>query len=417
MDLSFVQKLSQSPTFDFITCLLILSNAIAMGMQADYMARHWSRTVPVALEVAEILFCALFILELSVRICASEPSFFRSPGFWDVLDCIVVGLQIQDCVSWAVWGRRGELSCINILRLVRFLRIVHKARIAGVWQNVAGLRMLLVSIGDSLQSLGWVVFIITLQTFVFGVFLTQYVTDHKLLLGRDRMEEQWELEEIYGTLDRSMLALYEILSDGIHWSEIMDPLTQHCSPWLAIAFVVYVAFTVVASMNVVLGVFVGSALNAAEDERQDILLQQMGQLFLDLDQDGSGSISEEEFMHHMSSPQMVRFLKGIDLSPDDAKQLFAILDTDASGELEADELVSGCLRLHGAAKALDLAAFMTEYGQATTRTEKALESLSDGICDIMGQLGGIRDTANGFAATGSALGQESAPVSSFVSAV
>merc|ERR1711976_945854 len=108
-------------------------------------------------------------------------------------------------------------------------------------------------------------------------------------------------------------------------------------------------------MNVVTGVFVDSALKAAEAESRDILLQQMSQLFLDLDEDGSGEISEEEFVGQMQNPQMLTFLRGIDLQIEDAEILFNILDVDGSGEIDAGELVSGCLRLQGNAKAVDLA--------------------------------------------------------------
>merc|ERR1712154_512275 len=87
----------------------------------------------------------------------------------------------------------------------------------------------------------------------------------------------------------------------------------------------------------------------------------MSQLFLDLDTDGSGSITREEFMSNMQLSQMKRFLKAIDLDPQDSGALFNILDRDGSDEIDSEELVSGCLRLHGTAKALDLAVFMHDY--------------------------------------------------------
>jgi len=361
------------PEFEYFNCLVILVNALSIGLQADYKARHWCQDVPAAYHYTDIAFCCYFILEMCLRCwVVGCMIFFCGCGWqWNLFDVVVVTSACVDEIH-QVYNSHQDSSAVRLLRFARFLRVIRVVRFARALQFVAGLRMLIVSIQDSMQSLGWVLFVLLLQTFVFGVYLTQYVTDHKMEVGREDMKDQWELEKYYGSLDNSMLSLFEVLSDGIHWHEIMDPLTLHCTRWLVLAFVLYVAFAVVASMNVVMGVFVGSALAAAEDERKDILAQQMCQLFFDLDEDGSGEIDKEEFVRQMTSPKMQRFLKGIDLDPQDARQLFDILDMDSSGEIDATELVSGCLRLHGPAKALDLAALTHTVLQHAKRTEQML---------------------------------------------
>merc|ERR1712087_135832 len=88
---------------------------------------------------------------------------------------------------------------------------------------------------------------------------------------------------------------------------------------------------------------------------------------MDLDDDGSGTVTWDEFAHHLGNPQMVEYLKAIDLDPHEAQKLFMLLDADESGGIDAEELVSGCLRLHGNAKALELAAFMHEFNEFTRR--------------------------------------------------
>merc|ERR1712151_1259413 len=105
----------------------------------------------------------------------------------------------------------------------------------------------------------------------------------------------------------------------------------------------------------------------AELDRKQTLMQQMCQMFVDLDDDGSGTVTWAEFEQHLENPQMVEYLKVIDLDPHEAKKLFSMLDLDGSGEIDGEELVSGCLRLHGSAKALELAAFMHEFGEFNRR--------------------------------------------------
>merc|ERR1712045_383287 len=95
-----------------------------------------------------------------------------------------------------------------------------------------------------------------IMTFAFGVCLTQIVTEHKVAVGHHEMEKTPQLEELYGSLDRSMLYLYEAVSDGIHWNELLEPLDKHCSPWLALAFVGYMSFVFFSLMNIVTAFFV-----------------------------------------------------------------------------------------------------------------------------------------------------------------
>merc|ERR1711920_684283 len=99
-------------------------------------------------------------------------------------------------------------------------------------------------------------------------------------------------------------------------------IAEHISPWMLVFFCCYVAFSLLTVMNVVTGVFVDSALTAADEERKEILSETMVQVFLDLDLDGSGDVSEEEFLTQMETEEMKRFLRDIDLSPNDASALF-----------------------------------------------------------------------------------------------
>merc|ERR1712194_965686 len=127
------------------------------------------------------------------------------------------------------------------------------------------------------------------------------------------------LEQYYGTLDRTMLSLFETISEGIHWGEIMDPLVEECSAWLALVFIIYIFFAIFLLMNVITGMFCTHAMETAEIDRKQTLMQQMCQMFVDLDDDGSGTVTWNEFEEHLANPQMVEYLKIIDLDPHDAK--------------------------------------------------------------------------------------------------
>merc|ERR1712113_1029381 len=107
---------------------------------------------------------------------------------------------------------------IRILRIMRLSRALH---------FFGSLRILVISIVSSLQSLGWVVCVICFQSFICGIPLTQMVTDFKLQDNKHASEDlEHELEHYYGSLDRTMLALYGTLSQGIMWNDLMIPFVK-----------------------------------------------------------------------------------------------------------------------------------------------------------------------------------------------
>jgi len=164
-----------------------------------------------------------------------------------------------------------------------------------------------------------------------------------------------------------MLSLYQVVSDGLHWSELVKPLEGVCSPWLALLFALYMSFALFALLNVVTGVFVESALRIAEEDKKEALMTQMSRFFRDADEDGSGTINYDEFQAHLQRPEMDIFLKAVDLNREEARDLFHLLDSEETGEIDAEDIVAGCIRLHGFAKAIELAAFMHEYRRSMKR--------------------------------------------------
>merc|ERR1719162_2927536 len=67
-----------------------------------------------------------------------------------------------------------------------------------------------------------------------------------------------------------MVSLYKCISDGIHWGELSDPLTQLISPWFKLFFCLYMSFVLFAVMNVVIANFIEVSIkvSAQEEKRQ-----------------------------------------------------------------------------------------------------------------------------------------------------
>merc|ERR1712083_1249164 len=91
------------------------------------------------------------------------------------------------------------------------------------------------------------------------------------------------------------------------------------------------------------------------------MIENMRRVFVDADVDHSGSVSRAEFEDQLSHPRMNMYLRSIDLLPDQAEELFLLLDCDMSGEVDLSEFVHGCMRLRGNLKAIDFAVFVASF--------------------------------------------------------
>merc|ERR1719401_1110342 len=121
-------------------------------------------------------------------------------------------------------------------------------------------------------------------------------------------------------------------------------------PFLGLAFAAYIAFALLALMNVVTGVFVQTALQSAKDEEDAFLTDQVISLFKATDKDKSMSLTWLEVEEALNDDNALPFFKSVDVEPEEAQSLFILLDIDNSGEVEFDEFLNGFLRLRGPAK-------------------------------------------------------------------
>eukprot|EP00434_Breviolum_minutum_P000845 symbB.v1.2.000743.t1/scaffold36.1/size400579/15 len=244
------------------------------------------------------------------------------------------------------------------IRVMRLLRFVH------------ALRTLVLSIMSSIASLLWTAVLFLLLFYSFGVIFTQLVTDwcrDEAIADRNNINAipacphdlRW-----FETVPQSMLTLFRIISDGLDWDTVFNPL-QQVSPMAAAFLIFYVIITVFAVVNVVNGVFVNTAVETAMHDKdvasmkqlqlQESIVQTLKQVFEEIDSNGTCLVSLEDIEVAMETRKLGGFLESMGISTQDMITLFMILDADKSGLLDLDEFVTGCMQLHGPAKSLQVA--------------------------------------------------------------
>jgi len=351
--------------FETLIGSIVLVNSFFIGFVTHFEATSGTQYHD-AFFVTEWIFCTIFLVEMTLRLFASSYEFFRGADcYFNLLDLMLVILQLVELIVEAVLSTSADKRSLRILRAVKLIRLI---RIARMLRKIRDLRTLILSIVISLQSLFWTLILLVLLIYLFALILTQLVAD----LPKDS-SQYWKpdnktfLHQSYGGLFRSMFSLFEALFGGQDWDVLVRPLMEEISPMMALMFVFYIAFSALAMMNVVTGVFVENVLECARKDNETFLINNVRNLFSQIDGGIYGLMNWEMFESKLQTNEMKAAFQSINIDTSEAKGLFSLLDLDGTRQVSCHEFLTGCLRLRGPAKALDLQILLREVRQIKDR--------------------------------------------------
>ncbi len=227
-------RLVESPVFITLVLLVILANAVVLGLQtySDVEREHGD-----TLNLLNDIFLGFFVVEVALRIGAHgrrPQDFFRSA--WNVFDFVVIGFAFIP----------GVRESSTLLRVARLLRVVRVVRI------LPDLRVLVTGVIRSLPPLGSMLLLMTLMLFVYGML--------GWLLFAEELPQDW------GNIGRAMLSLFVLLTLEDFPRFMERAMEVH--PWSGIYFVTFVLVTVFIIVNVLIGIVLTSMEEAREMERR-----------------------------------------------------------------------------------------------------------------------------------------------------
>merc|ERR1712110_579411 len=95
--------------------------------------------------VIDRMFCAIFTIELILRLFLYRSHFFTMTGFqWNIFDLVLVSLQVLEVVTRLLFNASHNTN-VGALRLLRFLRLLRLTRIIRVLRSAEGLRTIVAS--------------------------------------------------------------------------------------------------------------------------------------------------------------------------------------------------------------------------------------------------------------------------------
>merc|ERR1712176_1747425 len=127
-------------------------------------------------------------------------------------------------------------------------------------------------------------------------------------------------------------------------------------------------------MNLLTGVFVDQAMRVVREDKDLVMAKRIADLFIDPKEANPKELTWNDFEEKLDTPVMKEYFIQINVDILEAKSFFDLLDADGSGGVDAREIVDGCLKVRGPARALELSMLAKDFSdlrQMMTELTKA----------------------------------------------
>jgi len=362
---------AQASTFELVLgiCLMINGLLIGVGASLDEETQVF--------QIMEHLFTTIFTLELIFR--------FLSDGWVWIVDfmnfCDFMLIVVTGILPMWILGPAGiksnamrMLQVLRVLRLIKLIRMVRTQPMFRIfWTLIRGLL-------DSGRTLLWTYIMIGAVLYVFaifGVYLIGKDLGFKCAEGgfKEKCDDFncWQVEapcdaeaeriavEFFGDVPSTFVTLFQVMTLD-SWTAIARPLMRH-SNVVSTYFIVFILVVVLALGNLVTAVIINNfdengqkdqemlARQKREEINRDI--DELRDMFVEIDSDGSGMLSKDEYDEALRTNQrVVQKFEILGISPDEQDEVFDLLDT-GSGEIGVEQFAAGLRDLQGEAKAKD----------------------------------------------------------------
>lgn len=227
-----VRRFIENPRFDQAIIVLIVLNAISLGLETspEMVAAYGP-----ALHAFDNFALGVFVVELLLRFFVYGSRFFFDP--WRVFDFIIVGISLMPT--------SGAFSVLRALRVLRVLRLV---------SMVPSMRRVVAALLAAVPGMSSIIALLLMVLYIAAVMATK-------LFGEVS-------PEFFGSLGKSGFTLFQVMTvEG--WPDIAREVMK-TSPY---AWIFFVAYLLVATF-MVLNLFIAVVVNAMQSQVAEDLKQE-----------------------------------------------------------------------------------------------------------------------------------------------
>lgn len=401
--LFFVQSpmnyIAKSKLFGQCIGTVIFLNVIFMGYVVENAVRDARKGAAdesaIWLQVVELIFCGIYLLELAIRLMAFGRDFFLDSEHraWNLLDSALVIQSVLDA-SNILLDTSATGTNLSFLRATRVTKVLKALRVLRLLSILRELRLMILLIIGSFRSMIWSLGMLTVMCYVFSLIIVQGVADAAVEggFGEDQHDDAFEY---WGSIGTGMLTLFMAIGGGIDWRAAFQAL-KGTGALFQCCFLLYIVWFMFVMMNLITAVIVESALSFGGKDFQNSIARQMMKkqeyedslrlLFEEMDVTGRGEVSMDEFLDHAENPELRAFFSSLDLEICDASHFFYMLTEHGTSSITLSQFVSGCIRMRGQALAFDLNVIGNVQERMKRNVEQQFATVTAGLDEQRGKL-------------------------------
>ena len=223
---NFLYNLKESRIFQFIVVLIIILNALTIGINT-YNLSQFTRQLINYIDYSITIF---FVIEILIRFIAEPKKLIFFKSGWNVFDTLIVLLSLVPIPN------NSSFLLLRLLRVFRVLRLI---------SVVPELKKIIEALLSSVTR----VFYVGLLLFI---ILYIYATIGSILFSTD-IPERW------GDVGVSMITLFQVLTMS-SWEQVMLPL-QDLYWWAWIYFFSFIIICGITMLNLLIAILVDVVIN------------------------------------------------------------------------------------------------------------------------------------------------------------
>mmetsp|Transcript_49292 Transcript_49292/g.89059 ORF Transcript_49292/g.89059 Transcript_49292/m.89059 type:complete len:485 (+) Transcript_49292:66-1520(+) len=347
----FQVKPQVSVRFTEFMSMVILLNTLQLGARCQW-DEHEHPSLATIYTISEVFFLVCYVFEIILKVkIHGMKVYFTGPEiwFWNSSDfALTLLMAVQFCGQRVAQmeGLQPNTHDARLIRMTRVFRVARIFRIFSIFREVPDLTIVLEGVSKSLRPLGWIVLLLVLVIYAFGMFFTIAV-----------LPDSFEQGNPFTSLFSSMKTLTAILVGDL-WSDVVNPVAAR-QPILASVFYIFVILTVYGLANLIVGVIcdaTSATKHRLEWQQRREVLKKLSDAWLKNVRGQSLSVSDlsrlegqelkdkkaerqtvvMEVLDNILSTHSVGFPPGVT-----AKNIFDMLDQEGDGELDHAEFITG----------------------------------------------------------------------------
>lgn len=376
---SLLARIIHSSVFDRSSLLLIFVNIAISVRYANNTAAHLNsvHAQGFGFMAFEYLFVSFCFVEVCAKLWVHGLHFFTNVDCsWNWLDLLVLFLSVADITLRTFFPFAVDLLPMRILRVLRALKAIRALRAV---RFLADFRLMLKCILASLVPLIWTCVLLLFVLLVFSLIFMQSMLEASVQGSR---EHAGIAQELFGSVQRTMVTLFQSVTGGLDWREIYDLLVEAGSVY-GVIYLGFVVFFLISFVNISTSLFVEKALSLAQPDSEMRLLHrwqkdmelagELRTLIEKLDLDHSGVLTRKEWMTIAQDPIMRMHFEVCGLHINDAHDFWeAVVNLTDVEEPAIETFVNGCMNMRGEASSAEVQVVITKLRSIREKLEAVL---------------------------------------------